>query len=132
MADIEGGLRMRWYILDENKNPVAADVMVAGLWFESNDRRIAYTEINEDVYLSTVFLSLDHSHNYGDVPHIPILYESLWFGGEFDGYSQRYATRDEAIEGHKSMIRESYPDFHIEPEGIFSTLGRLLPKLLDN
>jgi hypothetical protein len=45
--------------------------------------------------VSTVFLGIDHG--FGDDP---ILFETMVFGGEYDGIQKRYSTWDEAVEGH--------------------------------
>lgn len=97
-----------WYILDENDQPVEVDVLVAAFWMEgakqNNRRQIAVTEINPDCYLSTVFLGLDHSH-FGD-EGVPVLFESMWFGGIHDGRQDRYTSVDEARIGHQKMLDE--------------------------
>jgi hypothetical protein len=93
----------RWYILDENNNPVPTDTLVAARWFEdnaNNPKRVA--EVEPGVSLSTVFLALDHSFTPGKV----LLYESLWFGGTLDGNMRRYSTREEALVGHEEMLAE--------------------------
>lgn len=48
--------------------------------------------------VSTIFLGIDHS--YGEGP--PILFESLTVGG----YMQRYCTLEEAVKGHKQLVKE--------------------------
>lgn len=96
----------RWYVLDENLDPVETDVLTAGRWIEDNHnnskRVVAFTEVERDVSLSTVFLGLNHSWIPGKV----LLYESLWFGGPLDGEMRRYATREEAQKGHEEMLAE--------------------------
>lgn len=96
---------MSWYILDDNLNPVPEpDILKAARWFEdAKNRKVVVTEIDENCYLSTVFLSLDH----GYLSDRPILYESLWFGGPHDGEQRRYSTREEALEGHKEMLADA-------------------------
>lgn len=49
--------------------------------------------------LSTVFLGIDH--NFGDGP--PILFETMVFGGKWEGEMDRYSTYDEALMGHERM-----------------------------
>lgn len=89
------------YILDENNNPIPEpDLMKWGKWLQTAKRHVADDEAN-DVRVSTVFLGLDHSFGQGP----PILYETMIFGGEHDGYQDRYATRAEAIEGHKKALK---------------------------
>jgi hypothetical protein len=95
-----------WYILDENDNPVPADALIAAPWFEKSERRVvAVFEPKDNVLLSTVFLSLDHSVGRSKEKG-PVLYESLWFGGPLDGKMRRYHTKAEALEGHAEMVRE--------------------------
>jgi hypothetical protein len=97
--------------LDENPLPWAE-------WFETADRRVAETEVLDDLVaqiavpelrpvergtsrISTVFLGLDHNHG-GVGP--PILFETMVFGGPLDRECQRYATWDEAEAGHAEMV----------------------------
>lgn len=85
-----------FYILDKNDKPVPVeDMLTWGKWFEGADRTVAKTEIS-DMRISTVFLGIDHSDSEGP----PILYETMIFGGEHEGYQDRYATREEAVAGH--------------------------------
>lgn len=100
---------IRWYILDDEGNPVPEpDTLKAARWFEnagSNGlRTLALSEFTKDHFLSTVFLGLDHNYWGGGEP---ILYESLWFGGEHDGEMRRYHSKEEALEGHKEMLAEA-------------------------
>ena len=93
----------RWYILNEELEPVGVDVLIAGQWMDdkkNNAKRIVDCYEEGDVVLSTVFLGLDHSWS----PDKVLLYESMWFGGPFDGESRRYSTRQEAEKGHQEML----------------------------
>lgn len=89
------------YILDENSNPVlCTDLVEWGKWMQSADRHLADDTIG-DVRVSTVFLGLDHDYsNNGE----PILFETMIFGGEHDGYQKRYSTKEEALKGHKDTL----------------------------
>lgn len=68
---------------------------------------------NEDssVTISTTFLGLDHQ--FGDGP--PLIFETLVFGGDYDGEMERYSTIAEAKEGHRAFeekvlgIKASFP-----------------------
>ena len=86
------------YILDRH-NVVATDLMTWARWFEKAERRVDRTEIGE-VFISTVFLGLDHS--FGEGP--PLLFETMVFGGPLDQDMERYSTWDEAVAGHKAMV----------------------------
>lgn len=90
------------YILDKDGNPIICnDLILWGKWMAKNDdaRRIALDYIDE-VKISTVFLGLDHQFTHGS----PLLYETMIFGGEHDGYQDRYSTRNEALFGHNKAL----------------------------
>lgn len=89
---------MEYYILEGHKIVPCKDVMDWGKWFEKADRHVGNTTQN-DVQVSTVFLGLDHS--FGG--KIPILFETMVFGGEHDEEQVRYSTWEEAEQGHKEM-----------------------------
>lgn len=86
-----------WYL--EGKTPKPVDNIFK--WAENfeKDRRVAEAYIG-DVYVSTVFLGFDHS--FGDGP--PLLFETMIFGGQYDGYQGRTSTWDEAIECHVEAV----------------------------
>ena len=91
---------MLQYILDEYGNPVLEfNAVKWAEWFETADRHIAQ-DIFGDVKVSTVFLGLDHSFNDG----VPILYETMIFGGEHNDYQERYATKEQALAGHAKAV----------------------------
>jgi hypothetical protein len=93
------------YILDDNGDPIKCDDVVQwGRWMEEKStilqRILSRTMIrtNPNVWVSTVFLGLDHNHCFSGLP-VPILWESMVFGGESDGEQERYSTKEEAIAG---------------------------------
>lgn len=88
------------YILDGHTPVECDDLMKWGQWMGSADRHVNTTMVG-DVKVSTVFLGLDHS--FGD-DGPPILFETMIFGGEHDEYQDRYATWDEAVDGHKKAV----------------------------
>lgn len=92
----------RWYILDNDHNPVAADVLVAAKWMEDNpSRKIVKQEYIDDIFVSTVFLGLDHAWN----SNVPVLWETMIFGGEHDqSYQERYTSYEDALEGHQKAL----------------------------
>jgi hypothetical protein len=51
--------------------------------------------------VSTVFLGLNHAFGYG----VPILFETMIFGGPLDEYQVRYATYGEALNGHEIAVK---------------------------
>jgi len=92
-----------WYILDENKKPVLSDLIAANHWMNDVNQRVGYTELSEDLNVSTVFLGLDHKMTGS--PGQPVLFETMIFGGEHNEYCWRYYTWDEAEEGHKRVVK---------------------------
>lgn len=93
-----------YYIL-LGKTQVPVECIEWAKWFEKADRTVANTEKN-DVRVSTVFLGLDHS--FGDGP--PLIFETMIFDGEHDGYQQRYSTWEDAEEGHKEACTLAFGD----------------------
>lgn len=91
---------MKKYILEGRTPVLCDDIMKWGAQFEDiKSRRVAETTIG-DARISTVFLGLDH--NWGGGP--PLLFETMIFGGEHDGYCERYSTWDEAERGHAAAL----------------------------
>ena len=72
------------------------------------------TEIDE-TRVSTVFLGLDHDFlgsldlNPG---YQPLVFETMIFGGEHDGYQRRYRTLFDALAGH---LEAEILAFHSKP-----------------
>lgn len=69
-------------------------------------QRVALTEIPGGTKVSTVFLGLEHgSDNQGR----PLLFETLPFskdGESMDDYMERYATWEDAEEGHNRIVAQ--------------------------
>jgi len=92
------------YILEGHEPKPVKDLLEWARWFEiSNNRKVARTQISDDVIVSTVFLGLDHQ--YGDGP--PLLFETMIFGGPLDEQMNRYSTWDEAEKGHQEMVEKA-------------------------
>ncbi len=87
------------YILD-GKNVKSASLEEWAKWFETAERHVAKTTINDNVNVSTVFLGLDHS--FGDGP--PLLFETMIFGGKHDQYQERFETWEQAETGHQVAV----------------------------
>ena len=85
-------LRGKTPILEEN-------ILVWAQWFETANRTVVRTEMGTEV-VSTIFLGIDHS--FGN--EIPILFETMVFGGDYDGDEKRYSTWEEAEVGHNEMV----------------------------
>jgi len=90
------------YILDENRNPISCnDPVVFGRFLKSKERIVGSNRIDDSVHVSTVFLGLDHNFSGKG---LPILWETMVFGGEHDGYCERYSSEKEAKEGHNFAV----------------------------
>jgi hypothetical protein len=63
-------------------------------------KRIDYTDISPDIYVSTVFLGINHNFRYTT----PILFETMIFGGEYDRAQWRYTNIKEARRGHREAV----------------------------
>lgn len=88
------------YTLDGHTPIPCEDFLAWGRWFETADeaRRVALTTVGE-ACVSTVFLGIDHNWLHGELA----LFETLIFGGDHDGWIDRYGTWDEAEAGHAAV-----------------------------
>ena len=85
---------------DKNGKPIKL-MEWARLFEDGNYKRIALTELPNNVRVSTVWLGLDHSFD-GDKL---LIFETMVFGGKHDGDQDRYTTLEEAQKGHKDMVK---------------------------
>lgn len=93
---------MRYY--DRQGQPITMRQWVESFEdFES--KRVALTFVG-DVRISTVWLGLDHNfaNAYGPVVSPPLIFETMVFGGPMDQEPYRWATEQEAIEGHEIAV----------------------------
>jgi hypothetical protein len=95
-------MKDRYILNDDGTVRPEPDLLMWARWFEQGNRKIAHDDLSGGVLVSTVFLGLDHS--FGGVGP-PILFETMIFGGEHDGYMDRYRTREEALAGHAKALR---------------------------
>jgi hypothetical protein len=92
---------MALYILDENNKPIRSTIVDCGEWLNKNpERKAVKQERIGDIFISTVFLGLDHALN----SNIPVLWETMIFGGEHDQYQERYTSYEDALEGHQTAL----------------------------
>lgn len=108
-----------WYILNEHGVPQhEPDMLKANFWLYADDNRLVKKELVEGVEVSTIFLGYDHGWRCPDeeaLPHIPILWETMIFGGFCDGHQWRCGGNKEQAEAmhasavewlHKQMLLE--------------------------
>lgn len=93
----------RYYTLDSNGTPqLVRNAMQWAAWMQSANRSVARTQISEEVFVSTVFLGLDHNH-FGSGP--PILWETMVFGGPMHEEMNRCSgSREQAEAMHNDMV----------------------------
>lgn len=93
-----------YYILKNKIPQPVSDVIEWAKEFDGSPIHVDLTQLPNNVSVSTVFLGIDH--NYGDGK--PILFETMIFGGEHDGYQKRYSTWGQAEQGHKEAIELTF------------------------
>lgn len=95
-------MRPHYYLLEGKLVVPCDDVIRWGRMFGNFDnRRVAYTKLENDVSISTVFLGLDHNW-MPDGP--PLLFETMVFGGKLDQECERSSTWEEAETDHRLMV----------------------------
>lgn len=112
---------LRLWILKDRIAYLCEDVLEWGRFFENSaERTIALTMIDEDLYVSTVFLGIDNQFSNTNPEAMPLLFETAVFGAPMairhsDGTAsegnevlemRRYSTWGEAEEGHAAMVAE--------------------------
>ena len=90
-----------YYRLDAQHNAIPCSLEEYALQYQPDDpyKRHVGDDTVEGIRISTVFLGIDHS--FGGVP---ILFETMIFGGVHDDYQERYCTWIEALAGHKRAV----------------------------
>jgi len=116
---------MEYWILDEAHNLVPVDdVLTWGQFFEDIEKRRVAETWRGRVWISTVFLGIDHG--FGQSP--PVLFETMIFHSRrLDGWTDRYHTWDEAVAGHKAAVRLVHTTDVFEAELVY--YWNLIPAL---
>ena len=90
-----------YYIYDDNGKPVGqVDLFKWVQWLSPEKRKVVHDTLKSGVKVSTVFLGLDHSFGRG----VPLLWETMIFGGEHDQYQERYTSLEDAKKGHAEAL----------------------------
>ncbi|HEX3445807.1 MAG TPA: hypothetical protein VHS80_13910 [Chthoniobacterales bacterium] len=102
----------RHAILDESGNVVECDLITWAMWFEKSRQRIIEQDQIGDLWVSTIFIGLNHQYGRGP----PLWFETMVFHEpEYEpgldrmirpeaGYCERYTTIQEARAGHAAAI----------------------------
>jgi hypothetical protein len=89
-----------WYILKRGIPVKAKSFKHYNYWSLNSKYKCVKQEHVGDIFISTVFLGLDHGHN----SNIPVLWETMIFGGEHDQYMNRYSLMEDAVKGHQLAL----------------------------
>lgn len=89
------------YFILKNRQLIPCDFLTYANWYENNpqERIVSKTKIKQ-TEISTVYIGKSTLLNV-DLP-----FETMVFGGEYDGEQKRYATFEEAMIGHQKMIEK--------------------------
>ncbi len=99
-----------YYILDaDGKTAIPSTSEEYYMWHGRHKHQMMME--GDRVRVSTVFLGLNH--NFGD--GLPILWETMIFGGEHSEYQERYSTYEEAVEGHARAVKMAHEGSQIKP-----------------
>jgi hypothetical protein len=91
-----------YYVLDDGGTPKPASMHEWVRWMTANPdgRRVALTDLDGGVTVSTVFLALNHSFRGGP----PVLYETMVFRDDEGRDCWRWHTREQAVAGHDQVV----------------------------
>jgi hypothetical protein len=104
---------LRHAILDESGNVVECDLLSWAMWLGKSRQRIIEQEEVAGLWVSTIFMGLDHSYLPGSPP---LWFETIVFEApEYEpalammiragaGYASRYTTIQEARAGHAAAL----------------------------
>lgn len=92
----------RFFRLDGKRVVECDTVLQWGRMMERFDRTVRKSR-KDGVEVSTVFLGIDHRF-VNDGP--PLVFETMIFGGEYDGYQIRYPSWGLAVRGHDKICRD--------------------------
>jgi hypothetical protein len=88
-----------YYKLDGKLVVPVKDLIEWARWLEFADRTVDQTRIGP-ILVSTVFLGLDHNFGSG----LPLVFETMIFRGGDGGETWRFASWQEAEEGHGKAV----------------------------
>jgi hypothetical protein len=94
-----------YYLLDDNNVPYKVtldEYAKSDMWTTNQERKTVGRDTLGDILVSTVFLGMNHDF-FSESPE-PILFETMIFGGEHDGYCVRATSWEKAEEIHKQAL----------------------------
>jgi hypothetical protein len=99
----EGSERGGYWIFKDGKLQ-AVNMLTWTLWLDSPDRIVDKTTVSDDVQVSTVFVGLDFDSSALAKKRLPYCWETLIFGGPWNGRLWRYARWGDAKRGHWQVV----------------------------
>ncbi|HDS1530812.1 TPA: hypothetical protein QEK88_000632 [Stenotrophomonas maltophilia] len=118
-----GHQRLLHYRLN-GRRAVACGVAEWAVWFETADRRVSETWI-DDIRVSTVVLGLDHNAVPGGDP---ALFETMVFVDGEPNSVRRYFIWEEAEAGHAQTVAEIRREMERAEVGAQAALGSLMKR----
>lgn len=112
--DLPARKRPMYWALDEDGEPYPVHGVRewAGAFEPTYGQRVVGDDLAWGfVRVSTVFLGIDHGFGRG----APVLFETMTFGGPFDGDQDRYHTRAEAVAGHRRTLVRAWLSVPVWP-----------------
>lgn len=91
---------------NRNGSRFKGDVIAWAQKFEKENRQVALDILLDGKVVSTVFLGIDHNFTKQG---IPLIFETVVFpnkGNEPELECERYATEEEALIGHKKLVKK--------------------------
>lgn len=98
--DVDHAVRSVHYILVDDQPVPEPDYMNWMMWMTTANLNVADDMVGE-TRIDTSFLGINH--NFGG-EGLPLLWETMVFTGKMDGYTYRYASSEEAQEGHEKIV----------------------------
>jgi hypothetical protein len=119
------------YFILKDKIPIACSLLDWARFFNTfSNRFVVRNELLEGVVaISTVFLGIDHSFSM-EKDHIPVLFETMIFGGTLDQTMNRYCTWEQAEEGHANMVAQVKKNLEKWDKDL-KNLSQIIPKKND-
>lgn len=93
-------INARWYKLVGKVAVLCEDMMEWACWRQSSSPIVMQDQVGP-LFVSTVFLGLDHRH-YGEGD--PLLFETMIFDDGEDGYQVRTSTWGQAERAHAEAV----------------------------
>jgi hypothetical protein len=83
---------------DRHGNPITSD-RARTLKTAPSYRGVALTTLPNGTYVATDWMGLDWRHHAHD-PGLPLIFETMVYGGPLSGQAERYSTETQALAGH--------------------------------